>query len=68
MLLKLYYTLLCLKPYWSVIQKNGKFLDFVKDYIFIRDDSQVLRHGMFKGSLLGSKDFNGGFWALKIES
>ena len=56
------------KPYWAVIQRDGKFANFITDSIFINDASQVLRHGMFRGALLGSKDYNGGLWALKINS
>lgn len=56
------------KAFWAVIQKDGVFAKFISDSLFIDDSSQVLRHGMFKSALLGSKDFHVGLWALKINT
>ena len=56
------------KSYWAVIQEEGKFTKFITDSISIEDASQMLRQGMFRGSFLGSRDYNGGLWALKINS
>lgn len=55
------------KPFWAIVQKEGKFKEFIKDSIFISDASKVLEPGRFTGSFLGN-EYEGGLWALKIES
>ena len=55
-------------PFWSKLQVNDKFVHFIQDWLFFSKTNDILKHGNFKESLLGSENYRGGLIAFKIRS